>query len=924
MSFRQLLKKGTLGDLSERVSTQDRGLPAGEAPKGGEQGPAAKPTRVLYITGDPREPRIVTGAFSHSHPHLEFDFSVDLPGSRTHLAQSAANYETLVVGWSVPSEDAFGLIGHVREQGYALGIVAAAEQSLDLYRQAGADECVRKGGSFLARLPIAIEDALKKRPARTPSRSFAPVASSPSSVAGSFSPVATPVRVAYAGDLQLLHAALEGQTPPLECVPLAETLKESDLQPGAAPTFDIVLIEHSDKTAVAIADVRARNLEVALVLLVEPAEERAAFETFGAGLDEYVAKTADWPTRLQMRLSTARTRYQQTRELASLRVKEARLRSLVDKLPACVVRLSPEGIVLASNAVALSLLGATNPAQLLRKQFDVMVNAEDREAWSDFVVRVCAGETRSAEVTITALDGASRVLAATAVPAPSEFGRTPSMFTVLRDVSDRKKLEAAVQHATELVAAAERVAFSEVPAVAAVATVAPVAPEEEEIALPLAPVVLESPVPAPVAPDGPEDRPSAAIVIRPLRELEADLHRISGSARATFEELGTLLRGAEAQHDAALTRQADEYSKLKAIELEHWRFYEAFVQGSTHGVFRATLTGKILDVNPSLASALGYESPADVIAIGDYIGALTEESTWSQAVELWRQGSPGAAVDTQWRHRSRAALTLRLRGRVVESPQGDGECVDVLAENITAQRTLEVQLRRARRWEDVARITSGIAADLTHVVASVTDSSDLSDMQRAAAKALALSRQLVAFGRREGRDPAALDLNGLVSGLENVLRRLIDEHIELALTLAPQLERVEAAQPSVEEALVNLTVAAADALPAGGRIDVETASVEIDRESAERHEGIEPGTYSVLTITATGWGMDTEIRERLQRARQTQEPTVDEVGRRFSSAARAVGQTGGGLGIDGVAGESLTFRVYLPRVQRADALERTA
>jgi len=616
-----------------------------------------------------------------------------------------------------------------------------------------------------------------------------------------------------------------------------------------------------------------------------------------------------------MRLSTARTRYQQTRELASLRVKEARLRSLVDKLPACVVRLSPEGAVLASNAVALSLLGATNPAQLLRKQFDVMVNVEDREAWSDFVLRVCAGETRSAEVTITTLDGASRVIAATAVPAPSEFGRTPSMFTVLRDVSDRKKLEAAVQHATELVAAAERVAFSEVPAEA---------PEEEEIALPVAPVVLESPVPAPVAPDAHEDQPSAAIDIRPLRELEADLHRISGSARATFEELGTLLRGAEAQHDAALARQADEYSKLKAIELEHWRFYEAFVQSSTHGVFRATLTGKILDVNPSLASALGYESPADVIAIGEYIGVLTEESTWTQAVELWRQGSPGAAVDTQWRHRNRAALTLRLRGRVIESPHGDGECLDVIAENITAQRTLEVQLRRARRWEDVARITSGIAADLTHLVSSVSDSNDVSDMQRAAAKALALSRQLVAFGRREGRDPAALDLNGLVSGLENVLRRLIDEHIELTLTLAPQLERVEAAQPSVEEALVNLTVAAADALPAGGRIDVETASVEIDRESAERHEGIEPGVYSVLTVTATGWGMDAEIRERLQRGRLTQEPTVDEVGRRFSSAARAVGQTGGGLGIDGVAGESLTFRVYLPRVQRADALERTA
>ena len=121
-------------------------------------------------------------------------------------------------------------------------------------------------------------------------------------------------------------------------------------------------------------------------------DERTAFETFGASLDDYVAKTSDWPIRLQLRLTAARTRHQQTRELASLRVKEARLRSLVEKLPACILRMSADGVVLATNDRAVTLLGASSAAQVLKKQFELLVSADAREAWTDFVVRVCAGE----------------------------------------------------------------------------------------------------------------------------------------------------------------------------------------------------------------------------------------------------------------------------------------------------------------------------------------------------------------------------------------------------------------------------------------------------------------------------------------------------------------------------------------------------
>src|SRR6185503_9586393 len=207
---------------------------------------------------------------------------------------------------------------------------------------------------------------------------------------------------------------------------------------------------------------------------------------------------------------------------------------------------------------------------LLRKPFDAMVDADGREAWTDFVVRVCAGETRSVEVSITAHDGVMRVLEAAAVPSPAEFGRSPSLLMVLRDVTERKRLEAAVEKVTEL-------------------TTAEPEPEIETDTdlefLPETPATVEV-----------RETVTVPVVIeerRPLRDLEADLHRISGTARSTFQELGTLLRDAETQHDAALSRRADEYAKLKAIELEHFQFYEAFVQAASHGIFRATVDGSV-------------------------------------------------------------------------------------------------------------------------------------------------------------------------------------------------------------------------------------------------------------------------------------------------------------------------------------------
>jgi len=868
MAFKQLLR-GSLGDPRDPTPLKDQVRPRVDQTRTVDPSPAIARTNVLYLIGDGRESRLVNGAFNFAHPHLHLDLSVELKDARAHLGEPG-RYDALVVGWSVPENEGAALIAHVREQRYPLAVVAAGEQALERYREAGADQCVPKGGSFLARLPVAIDEAVKKRRV---------------SVATPSPATTKALRVAYAGDLEQIRTDLGAAASPLQIIALPQALKDSDTRPqNAAIDFDVVVIDHGvpgTNTAALLADVRARNLDVPIVLLVGPMDERSVLQIFGPTVDEYLAKTTGWPARLSLRLEGVLARHQQLRELAALRVREARLRSMVDRLPACILRLSPEGTILASNAVAVSMLGATGPTMLLRKAFETMVVSEEHDQWSEFFKRVCGGEHRSIEVSVTTLAGAQRVLDVSAVPVPAELGRSTSVLMVLRDVTDRKRLEAAVEQVTE----------SAVEEAAGHAAVTGVSAPDPEL----------------------------------LRDLEGDLRRLADQARTTFSELGALLQGAEARHDAAFSRQVEEYGKLKAAQLEHWRSYEGFIRSAAHGVFRANLSSQLLDANPAFARALGYDDPEALLVAGESIDRLTNEEEWRLAVERWCAEGSSEPVELPWRRKDRRLLTLRLHGRLVADPRHEGECLEVIAEDVTAQRTIETQLRRARRWEEAARVTTGIAADLSHVIASVSDASSrlMNDpsgndddhagaIQRAASKALALSRQLVAFGRREARDPSAIDLNAVIRDMEAVVRRLVDEHIELRLDLEPRLEAAQAAQPVVEEALVNLVVTARDVLPAGGRIAIGTACVDVGREHSGR-DPVEPGAYVVLSLTATGWGIDDAVHARFS-------PSADSDSR-FAVASRALAQTGGSLTVEGVPDESLTFKVYLPRTGPAGALD---
>jgi PAS domain S-box-containing protein len=394
-----------------------------------------------------------------------------------------------------------------------------------------------------------------------------------------------------------------------------------------------------------------------------------------------------------------------------------------------------------------------------------------------------------------------------------------------------------------------------------------------------------------------------------------------------------LLSDAAARHDVVFTRQVEAYERVKAEQLEQWRSYESFVQSAANGVLRVSPERALQGVNAAFASMLGYESADALMQTASSIENLVDPARWQYAIDRWRHGST-TPVDSHWRRRDGSLAALRLHGRIVANPGGDGEHVEAIVEDVTALRGLEAQVRRARRWEDAARVTSGIAADLTHLVASIQQAADrvLRDspshddardhaeaLYHAVSKAVNLSKQLVAFGRKEARDPRSFDLNEAIRTLETVLRRVIDEHIDLALTLSPALGTVETSQPALEEAVVQFTVAAASALPAGGRIDIATIEHDVDAMPGDGRDGPVPGRYARLSISASGWGLDADAQDRFAGVATT--AGTGDVSKGLIAARRSIDRLGGHVSVDGTPGASLTFHLYVPCVHGTNEFE---
>jgi two-component system, cell cycle sensor histidine kinase and response regulator CckA len=240
----------------------------------------------------------------------------------------------------------------------------------------------------------------------------------------------------------------------------------------------------------------------------------------------------------------------------------------------------------------------------------------------------------------------------------------------------------------------------------------------------------------------------------------------------------------------------------------------------------------------------------------------------------------------------------------------------------------EEQLRHAQKMEGIGRLAGGVAHDFNNLLTAIigfTDliieridpldavAEDVREIRKAADQAAALTRQLLAFSRRQFLEPRVIDLNEVVTGLIRMLPRLIGEHIETSTRLAPHLGRVWADQSQMDQILVNLVLNARDAMPAGGRLTIETANVSLDEEVL-RADGlnVKPGRYAMLAITDTGIGMDDSVRARAFEPFFTTKPHGKGTGLGLATVYGIVDQSGGAIVLDSAPGRGTAVRIYFP------------
>ncbi len=247
-----------------------------------------------------------------------------------------------------------------------------------------------------------------------------------------------------------------------------------------------------------------------------------------------------------------------------------------------------------------------------------------------------------------------------------------------------------------------------------------------------------------------------------------------------------------------------------------------------------------------------------------------------------------------------------------------------------ALRESEAQLRQSQKMEGIGQLAGGIAHDFNNLLTVINSYSELmlgeigfdnpslrnglDQIKEAGHRAASLTRQLLAFSRRQVLEPKVLDLNEVVSNMAKLLRRLIGEDITLLLCPDPTLGQVKADPGQVEQIVMNLAVNARDAMPEGGELTIDTCNVDLDVAAAADH-GLAPGAYVMLTVADTGCGMDAETQMRMYDPFFTTKGAGKGTGLGLATVQGIVKQSGGSIAVASAVGSGTTFRIYFPRVQ---------
>jgi PAS domain S-box-containing protein len=354
--------------------------------------------------------------------------------------------------------------------------------------------------------------------------------------------------------------------------------------------------------------------------------------------------------------------------------------------------------------------------------------------------------------------------------------------------------------------------------------------------------------------------------------------------------------------------------------------FRSLVTNAPYGICRCDSLGQMQDANPALLALLGYESVRELA--GRHLRELyADTQQWFALADYLRSPEPFNGLIAEWKRKDGSSTVVRVSGRSVGADR-DEKVFELFAEDVTERRALEQQLRQSQKMEAVGRLAGGIAHDFNNLLMVISGYSEFlldrlgpepalrgpaQEIASAAERASSLTRQLLAFSRKQMLAPKVLDLNTVVTENVKMLTRMIGEDVELVMVPAADLGAVRADAGQVEQVIMNLAVNARDAMPTGGKLTLETANVSLDEDYARFHAPLQPGNYVMLAISDTGAGMDAETQSHIfEPFFTTKGPKGTGLG--LSTVYGIVKQSGGYIWVYSEPGKGTTFKIYLPRI----------
>jgi PAS domain S-box-containing protein len=404
------------------------------------------------------------------------------------------------------------------------------------------------------------------------------------------------------------------------------------------------------------------------------------------------------------------------------------------------------------------------------------------------------------------------------------------------------------------------------------------------------------------------------------------------------ENVGTnLLPGPSARGLVLNTRDVTDRRRIEEALRRSEERYRLVSRATKDVVYDWHIASDAVTWNDGIATVLGYSAHDVRPQLGWWDANIHPDDRARVLATLEAAIAGGSASWTgeyRFRRRDGSYAQVQDGGYIVRDDSGEAVRMIGSMQDITSRKQLEEQLRQSQKMDAVGRLAGGIAHDFNNLLTVIKCHSELlleelaqassqheevRDIQKAAERATALTRQLLAFSRKQLLQPRVIDLNAVVGEVEPMLRRLIGEDIGIATMLDPALGRTMSDPSQLEQLLVNLAVNARDAMPGGGTLTIETANIDLDDQHELRHAVAQPGPYVMLVVGDDGCGMDADTRARAFEPFFTTKPAGQGTGLGLSTVYGIVQQSGGYISVQSEPGRGTTFRIYLPRVAAAAA-----